>query len=427
MKHVAIVGLGAAGCRAAMLLNQPGIELHLFEARDRVGGRLHTVRAGVGFYEAGGEWIDADNPRVLELCEELGIEIERSDLWPGVVEYAGERCPEDQPWPDCVASLDGADLAADTLCLDLVEPAYENVLSMDLDAQSLSGFLDRVAATPRGRWWLEATIRSDEGDDSARIGLLGWLCGRLKYEERGEGDMSAYRIGGGAQTLCEQMLARVDIKPRMGEALRRVLRDGDQVELVFDDYAGTYDHVILTLPPPAIKELVFEPALHELKEAALDLCGMSRAVKVSLIFNEAALSLPGWPRRMLADKTFQQVWDASRDGSPPVLNCYICGDRADTLRTSVDPVGTVLGELDALCPGLRAQWLSGELHDWVGDPWAQGAFSHLAPEYVLGGMEWMGTADGRIHFAGEHTGTWIGFIEGALESAERVAKEVLDA
>ena len=75
-------------------------------------------------------------------------------------------------------------------------------------------------------------------------------------------------------------------------------------------------------------------------------------------------------------------------------------------------------------PVATEQFVQGWWHDWVTDRYALGAFSHLAPGYVLEHMEHIGAPSRRIHFAGEHTASWIGFIEGALESAERVAAEV---
>ena len=60
---VGVVGMGIAGLRAAMLLEASGIDVKLFEVRDRIGGRLRTWTDGTDgtVYEAGGEWIDSDH------------------------------------------------------------------------------------------------------------------------------------------------------------------------------------------------------------------------------------------------------------------------------------------------------------------------------------------------------------------------------
>jgi len=71
---VAVIGAGFAGLRAAQLLERNGISTAVYEARPRVGGRVHTVDHGDGVrYEAGGEWIDSDHHRVLGLTREVGV------------------------------------------------------------------------------------------------------------------------------------------------------------------------------------------------------------------------------------------------------------------------------------------------------------------------------------------------------------------
>ena len=66
---VAVIGLGAAGLRAAMLLERAGATVSLFEARKRIGGRIHTIRKGKTVYDAGGEWLDADHYRTIGKIE----------------------------------------------------------------------------------------------------------------------------------------------------------------------------------------------------------------------------------------------------------------------------------------------------------------------------------------------------------------------
>ena len=90
-----------------------------------------------------------------------------------------------------------------------------------------------------------------------------------------------------------------------------------------------------------------------------------------------------------------------------------------------DPVNAGAYELAKLNPAAAKHFKRGWAHLWPLDPYAQGGFSHLAPGYVLEYMEHISTHTDRIHYAGEHTAHWNGFIEGALESADRVVQEIL--
>jgi monoamine oxidase len=72
---VLIVGAGLAGFTAARELEQRGCTISLFEARERVGGRVWTLRDGFGHMhgEAGGELIDEDQHEIRKLMRELGL------------------------------------------------------------------------------------------------------------------------------------------------------------------------------------------------------------------------------------------------------------------------------------------------------------------------------------------------------------------
>ena len=98
---VAVVGLGAAGLRTAMLLEGMGHEVLPFEARDRLGGRIHTVDQGGGaLYDAGGEWIDADHERCIGLLRDLDLEPEATTS--GVRHFVcqGDRRTEHSVWQE---------------------------------------------------------------------------------------------------------------------------------------------------------------------------------------------------------------------------------------------------------------------------------------------------------------------------------------
>lgn len=422
---VAVVGLGIAGLRTAMLLEHFGAEVELYEARGRPGGRLHTVDEGEGvLYEAGGEWIDADHERCLRLLEEFNIEPFARASWPGKVVYAGQHTTEVEIWSDALEDDLRVDAAARELCRDLRNPPWENFNEGALDEATLGEFLSDQTRSERGRWWVGAKIRSDEGDEPSRVGLLGWLAGYLNYLDR-EGDvMSAYRVPGGWRNLCERMLGRLRAGAHFGKVLRRVRQDAEGVSLSFEDGETRVDRVVLTLPPPALERVVFDPALNCAKRCAIEACEMSRSVKICWEFAEPWWEAEGWGGSMMSDTSIQQTWDGSL-GEAPILTAYVCGEAAERWSGQGDPVAAGLFELSQVLPQAAKTFRRGWFHDWIADPWCQGSFSHLAPGYVLDHMADIAPPLGRVHFAGEHTALWSGFIEGALESAERVVPEVL--
>ena len=76
-------------------------------------------------------------------------------------------------------------------------------------------------------------------------------------------------------------------------------------------------------------------------------------------------------------------------------------------------------------PGLPTNFEKGSVYRWALDPWSRGAFAVFHPGQMSSMMPDIARPEGRIHFAGEHTSSWMGWMEGALESGERAAREVL--
>ncbi|MEE9179218.1 MAG: FAD-dependent oxidoreductase, partial [Acidimicrobiia bacterium] len=99
MARVVVVGAGMAGLTAALRLTQKGYDVTVLEARDRVGGRVHSVTLSNGeVAELGGEWISSDQRWVVELARELevtmsevGVDFAKRDLIGSPPIAAGEH------------------------------------------------------------------------------------------------------------------------------------------------------------------------------------------------------------------------------------------------------------------------------------------------------------------------------------------------
>jgi monoamine oxidase len=421
---VGIVGLGASGLRAAMLLERAGIDLRLFEARGRAGGRLYTADEGDGcVFEAGAEWFDADHYRVIGLLHELGLDPIPTSGWPQKLVFRGKECTEATVWNDALEDDLRVEAAAREMCRNLNLPPWSNVQAGDLDPKSLGDFLREHTQTDRGLWWVNAKVRSERGEDPDQLGLLGWLAGYLRYLDR-EGDVAtASRFPGGAGQLVAQAVGSLQTAISYNRVLTRVRQDEEGVTLVFEDGETRVDRVILTLPPPVLERIVFEPALSVAKRCAIEACRMNRLIKISWQFDRPWWHDLAWGGAMLCDTALQRTWDGSI-GDAHVLNALITGEEAMRWRQLGDPVRAGIYELSTLFPMAASSFVRGWITDWVSDPFTQGGYSTMPKGYVLEHMPHIATPEGRIHFAGEHTAVQPGLVESALESAERVVSEL---
>ncbi len=427
--RVGVVGAGISGLQAALLLEESGCEVTVFEARDRICGRLHTVSDANGpTFEAGGEWIDSDQPLIHALVAKYQTRLDEAVREPALAIYRGEVRKTDDLWADLLTDEETVELMARSLARELTVPAWKNEKFAKYDTLTLASFVRQHCVSDRGHWWMTANLRSDEGDDLSKIGLLGWLAGYVHYIDRenlnrGESEMSAFRSPLGFSDLLDRMRSDFKGEVRLGMPLRRVRHNSMNVTLEFESGSETFDAVVLTLPPPCLERVIFEPALDGAKRCAIEACGMSRAIKIVWEFSRAWWTDRGFCGRFHCDGALQQLWDGSR-GKRPILTAYITGERAVEWTQLADPVNAGVYELSQYFPEAREHFIKGEMFDWINDPYSLGAFSHYAPGYTLNHAENMVKPHGRIHFAGEHTATWVGFIEGALESAHRVAGEI---
>jgi monoamine oxidase len=386
---VGVVGLGLAGIRTAKLLEDAGHEVTGFEAKDRYGGRVWTIADWQ--YDAGGEWIDGDHKRLIALAAHFKLPL-ISDDRPRRIFAFGETLDTDTLWGEAVIAESHFHREATRLALSPSERIGTE--------PSLADLIKRVASDPRAAWWLTATCRSDEGTDPSEIGLWGWLDFYRLYLTRTGGEHSAYRMKGGLGQLTDAMAGELRGPLHLDHVLQAVNEDRNGVELCFDRGSFQFDAAVLTLPPPALCRVAFRPGLPMAQASAFKECQMAPIKKVIQRFESRWWEADGWSGAAYYDGPLQQTWEGGW-GEHAILTAYVCGNSA--------PLPT-LGQMRE--------------HDWAQDPFAGGGFSIMTPGFHLK-RHLMKEPVGNVFFGGEHTADWMGFLEGALESAERVASEII--
>ncbi len=382
-----------------MILEAAGHEVELFEARDRAGGRIHTARFG---FETGAEWVDEDHERMRSLMRELGVAEVPAPTGDYMLTFHGARCMQSGAWPDA---------AQDVLRFEAMAATATSE-----DGDTVANLVNAACLSPEGRWLATANVRTDEGDEPKNLGLAQWLEFRKKYEGREGLEASAYRIAGGGGAFVKSILSTVRSAPHFGSVLLSV-REGSDVELTFDGFATSADAVILALPLPCLKMIDIDPPL----AVWSDLCklGTAPALKARLTYASPFWEGEGWHGYLKADHLIQQTWPDSQDGN--ALVAYICGDAARILHQSDDPQLLLSAELRRI--SFTARPVKIEFENWVADPYARGAFSTAAPGSNPEAVRQR--VDRKVQLAGEFCASWMGFMEGALESAEDAARVIL--
>jgi len=387
--RVAVVGCGLAGIHSAMLLEAAGHEVLLFEGRDRPGGRLHTAASG---FEIGAEWIDEDQERMRRLLRDMGIREVAAPEGEYLYLREGSKCLESLAWPSAKEDSD----------------RFEEMANSGPGGYSSVGDLVDVAcASDDGKWVVTTNIRSDEGDEPHRIGFEPWLAYRELYKSREGREASAYRIDGGGSGLIFAMLSRLQTTPRFGCALQTVRHDSS-VRLGFAGFQEEVDAVVLALPLPCLLDLKVDPPLSARSE--LQKLAFAPMVKARYRFDSAFWRHEGWYGYLKTDRLIQQTWPDRTE--PNAIVSYICGDAARRLGEVEDPANVLMSEWAAVTSHVPEV----EVKIWAADRFTRGGFTIAPPG--SNPAKARSRDSGPVQVAGEFAAEWMGFMEGAVESAE---------
>jgi monoamine oxidase len=135
----------------------------------------------------------------------------------------------------------------------------------------------------------------------------------------------------------------------------------------------------------------------------------------------------GWSGHVTTDLPIERLTpDPGADpGARGALTAYPIGSYTTALErmTEDERVGAALTQARQIFPEFLTAFEGGVSHAWGLDPWQRGAFALHTPGQI-GFLDVLARPEGRVHFAGEHTSPWTGWMQGALESALRVVREI---
>lgn len=457
---VAVVGAGFAGLYAASLLAGKGAMPTVFEAGDRVGGRVWTLR---GFFagqvaERGAELIDTTHSTLRGLANAFGLTLESyaANQLPGeeAFYFAGRHWTEAQVVDEFRAFVPA--MKQDLNKLGNGPTAFaSNPTDRQLDFTPLSDYLVQRGAGPLIRAVLDVAYTIEFGreiDRQSALALLFFVATnrRQAFTPFGVFSDERFHIVEGNDAVATGLAAALPSAVRLGHRLLRVARLTDgRVRLSFaaggKTVETTHDAVILALPAPAMRSIEFaaSAALPAGNRFAIDQFDYGTNSKMMVGFN----GRPWWERcnsngasySDLADH--QSTWETNPSQAAAhargVLTDYSGGNRGARLDPAKlqEEAGAFLADLDRVYPGsaglarrdAKAR-VQAHLENWSKLPLFKGAYSNNQPGYFTTIEGLYAKPAGNIFFAGEHTDSFYsyqGFMEGALLSGARAADEVL--
>ena len=435
-----VVGAGLSGLVAARELERAGASVVVLEARDRVGGKIHTVSVDGCAVDLGAHWIGPGQRRMLALLDELGLETEPQYLdGEHVLLLAGRRRTFTGTIPR-VSPLALAEVAWVTRGIERrrrsvpAEAPWSAPRAARWDAVTVERW--RRVRTPSARALLRLATRTIFGAEPGELSLLYVLAyaqaaGGFDGLTEFEGGAQDAHIPGGAGQVCEQLAERLRGQIMLRAPVRVVKDTGGGVEVGAGPGSWHAQRLVMAVPPAPAWRIAYEPPLSPTRQALMQRMPMGAYGKAVAVYPEPWWRSDGLSGLAYADgECIQMVVDASpSDGSRGTLVAFVAGGPAREHAVR-DPAARRRAVLEALGRlfGPRATQPDAFMDvDWGQESWSLGAPSGLmAP----GTMSAFGSAlrepSGRISWAATDTATeWTGYMEGAVQAGERAAAEAL--
>ena len=438
-----VIGAGLAGLTAAQRLRVAGKRVVVLEARDRVGGRTMSVDLAGDTVDLGGQWIGPGQDRIKALASELGV---RSfpQFFRGkkILELGDERRTYKGLLPklplraliDLGLSIERLEWMARSVPLDAPGTARKAAL---WDGMTVANWLERHVKTADARKVLELATHAIFAAETRSLSLLYFLF----YTRSGrsftrlaqiQGGAQQERFIGGAQQLSEALRARIGAQHVLLDSPVTALSHGpDQVIVRTPRADYTARSAVLAVPPALADTIAFSPALPADRAALHREMPMGSVVKCIVAYDRPFWREAGHSGEVVSDgEPIRAVFDdSSHDGGHPALLCFVLGDvaRRFGLLPEAERRAQIVAHLVRLFGDAAASPRAYVDKDWVADPWSSGCYVGLmGPGLLTRAGEALRRPVGRLHFAGTETAVrWCGYLDGAIESGERAATEIL--
>jgi monoamine oxidase len=446
---VLVIGAGLSGLAAALLLEEAGLDVRVIEGRNRIGGRVLSYRNIPGNPEAGGTAFGPGYARLVNMANTLDVELIditpitpyffkrelvldnefiSAGAWPNhALNPFPEAAREMMPWMYLPMLLGRANPLKSTEAWLAPENAHLDISLHDYLRQlGQSDETIDIAYNTNPSWG------SSSHDVSALMPLFAYAFTAMQRQLAAGGKIMGYTARGGNQAIPEAMAGALKNEVRLNQAVTglRTTATGAEVHCA-DGTVYKADRVICSIPCSVLRRVRFDPLLTGTQAEAVNTLDSQVINQLHIVAKKPFWNDDGINPNMFTNSLCGMVV-AEHKGERPEdvtsLTAWIRGHQAAWMDQTDEreAVAAVIADIERLRPAARGQLDVVEYKSWYRDPFSAGDWAVWKPGQVSAFATQVAQPHGRIHFCGEHTAVANRGMEGAMESGERVALEVME-
>ena len=444
-----VVGAGLAGLAGAYELSRAGHDVIVLEARGRPGGRVETLRTEFShglFAEAGASYVADAHKITMGYITQFNLACDpvmpedklfRYFFWGKLFNpFAPNHHWLNLAPADQAMGLGGI-LEKYSVINDLgdgTDSAWPPVALKKYDDMSFLEFL-RSQGASEGAIALMRPWFAPWWDDLDKVSALAQLRDIVFGLCLGS-NPKWYTLRCGMDCLPNAFAGKLAGKIRYNTAVVGIKWD---VASVTVSYVRSGKHqaeegtaLVCAVPFSTLRRVKVTPSFSREKQNAIKQLPYASIARVYVQCKERVwdrervtngVTMTDLPIMNLIDSTFAQPGDRG------ILHSFMSGAQARVITAlkNSDRVPYVVKRMEVVYPGIEKNFQRGAFKCWDEDEWAKGAYACFKPGQIFSLMPHIARPEGRVYFAGDHTSSRPGWIEGALESGRRAATEVIQA
>ncbi len=419
-KSCVIIGAGFSGLAAAFKLKNAGWNVTVLDGRNRIGGRVYSQSFKENpnlVYELGAEWVGESHERLKSLCKDFSIPLQKHQfedylLQNGKVSRPHEWSfspPAKQAFEKLIKGYDKLTVAQKT----------------KLDKYDWWNYLEKIGFSENDLRLRDLMDSTDFGESIRHVSAFAALA---EYAESSPKNEMDYKMTGGNSRLAEEFAKRIGAENiKLNTLVTEINQLRGIVTIKTGDENFKADAVICTAPTNSLLKIKFNPALPTAQTEAAQQLNYARICKNSVLYEKRFWKAENFS--MVSDTASHFYFHSTQNqtGEQGILTSYAVGEKADLLASQsnerrIKIITRDLVDFDEDAPKMARAISS---YAWQRDEYTDGAYALYRPGQWFGIRPILQRPHGKILFAGEHLADWQGFMEGAIETGEAAAQNLI--